>query len=89
MFITSQSIGMSVSQPCDVTTSRLQASLPEPPLSAPDPISLVSPAFQNTSPDSTDIDQLMVRAFGATHVPPQSLTSQLMIRLDGGMPLHI
>ena len=67
--IASQSIGTSVSQPCDVTTSELPPSLPEPPLSALDPVSLVSPALQNTSPESTDIDKLMMRAFGATLCP--------------------
>ena len=67
--IASQSIGTSVSQPCDVTTSGLLPSLPEPPLSAPDPVSLVSPDLQNTSRDSTDIDKLMTRAFGATLCP--------------------
>ena len=58
-----------MSQPCDVTTSEIPLSLPEPPLSAPDPVSLVSSALQNTSPDSTDIDQLIMRAFGATLCP--------------------
>ena len=58
-----------MSQPCDVTTSGLPPSPPEPPLSAPDPVSLAPLALQNTSPDSTDIDQLMMIAFVATLCP--------------------